>query len=148
VSPQASAPDNLAIRLTFSYEDRTITIQSRQHLRMKAPPTDQIDEYENHSGAWVELRDDKQRVLYRKVLHSLVPSEIEAPSGDPTRTFTRVPARSGKGVFSIVVPDLPQTARVLLYDSPARDEDRPSKEPPTARRIAEFDLKSDAKDTR
>jgi hypothetical protein len=146
VSPQAPAPDNLAIRLTFSYDDRTITIQSRQHLRMKPPPSDQIDEYERQSGTWIELRDDKQRVLYRKVLHDLIPTELEAPSGDPTRSFTRVPAKSSKGVFSIVVPDLAQAARVLLFDTPKRAEsDRASIEPRGAQRIGDFDLTPDTK---
>jgi len=86
---------------------------------MKAPPTDRIDEYETQSGAWMELRDDQQRVLYRRVLHNLIPDALEAPSGDPARSFTRVHVEPGKGAFSIVVPDLATSARVLLYDSPA-----------------------------
>jgi hypothetical protein len=139
VSPQASAYDNLAIRLTFSYQGRKVALQSRQHLRMKAPPTDRIDEYEKQSGAWIELRDDKQRVLYRRVLHNLIPDALEAPSGDPARSFTRVHVEPGKGVFSIVVPDLAMSARILLYDGPAEGRDH------EAKCVADIDLKKSRK---
>jgi hypothetical protein len=139
VTRQIPSYENLAIRLTFSYDGRKVKLQSTQYLRMKAPPSDRVDEYEKQSGTWIELRDAEQRVLYRKVLHDVMPTAMEAPSGDPVRTFTRVPAPSQKGVFSVVVPDLAQAAQVLLYSSPG---DAPHNQ---AEVIAKFDLKRQSK---
>jgi hypothetical protein len=119
MTSQGPTQDHRSVRLMFAYDGLKVTLQSRQQVAMLAPASHRVDEYENHSGTWIEVRDAEQRVLYRRVLHDIMPSTLEAPSGDPERTFTRVPIKDNRGVFSVVVPDLAQGRTLLLLASPA-----------------------------
>ena len=65
-----------------------------------ALPSDPIDPYTGRSGFWVELRDDRERVVYRRIIRSPIANEQEAPSGDPSRPFTRVASESDEGIFA------------------------------------------------
>ena len=88
---------NRALRLIFSYKGSKATLESRQEIAMTVPPSDRTYEYEQQSGFWFELRDAQDRVLYRRVMRNPMEEELEAPSGDPSRPFTRVrPAGSSR----------------------------------------------------
>jgi len=116
------------LRLTFEYEGTTVRLLSRQAVEMLAPPSDRTDEYANHAGFWVEVRDAEDRVLYRRILHHPIQWTREAPSGDPQRPFTRVPNDSKRGVFTVLVPDFPNAQHVRLVGSPPGEPARAAEE--------------------
>ena len=126
--------DTSAVRLMFAYDGRRVSLKSAQPVTMRVPASDRIDESTNRSGTWIEVRDFRDRVLYRKVLHDPMPTTLEVPSGDPVRTFTRVPAPKSSGVFSVVIPEPAQGATLVLWASPA---DAPAQ---AAEAIGKFEL--------
>ena len=122
-----------AIRLTLEYEGTDVRVISGQRVRMTAPPSDPVDEYEGQAGFWFELRDQDDRVLYRRVVSNPIRSDVEVLSGDPVRPFTHVSLPDPSGTFTLVVPDS-GAGTLVLFGSPAGE---PAKE---ARELVRFDL--------
>jgi hypothetical protein len=118
-SDQSSASPRRALRLTFAYEGTKVELVSKLAVEMIAPPSDRTDEYEDHAGFWIELRDPDDRLLYRRIMHNPIQTDREAPSGDPDRPFTRVRTDQKQGTFTIIVPDLEQAQDLNLVGSPA-----------------------------
>ena len=126
---------NHALRLIFDYRGMQVGLRSQQQIEMVSPPSDPIDEYEGHSGFWLELRDAKENVLYRQIMHNPIQLELEALSGDPERPFTNVKNDTDEGTFMVVVPAIEEAVVAVLHSSPADDPSAPAKE------IARIDLK-------
>jgi hypothetical protein len=124
------------LRLTFEFKGADVRLIARQSVDMMAPPSDQIDEYSDHAGFWIELRDGSDRVLYRRVGQNPIATDREAPSGDPQRPFTHVPDDRKQGVFTVLVPDLKDARELRLMGSPS---DAPAR---AAREILRMDLAS------
>jgi hypothetical protein len=125
---QSTDGSNRSLRLTFEYKGADVRLISQQSVEMMVPPSDRTDEYTNHAGFWIELRDREDRVVYRRIMHSPIQLDREAPSGDPQRTFTRVPADSAQGVFTVLVPDVAYARDVRLVGSPPSEPARAAKE--------------------
>ena len=126
---------NRAMRLIFTYHSMQPQLISQQQIEMMAPPSDSIDEFEGHSGFWVELRDAEENLLYRQIMHNPIQLEYEAPSGDPERPFTHVKNEATDGTFMVIVPYLEQASTLVMHSSPADEPAGPAKE------IARIDLK-------
>ena len=124
------------LRLTFEYKGTDVRLIARQSVDMMAPPSDRLDEYADHAGFWVELRDGNDRVLYRRVTQNPIALDREAPSGDPQRPFTRVPDDTKQGVFTLLVPDLKEARELRVMGSP------PDALARAARQILRVDLAS------
>ena len=110
-----------ALRLIFSYKGGETRLESQQEVEMMALPSDPIDVYASRSGFWAELRDDRERVIYRRIFRSPIANEHEAPSGDPSRPFTRVASESDEGTFVVVVPQIEEAQALILCESPAEE---------------------------
>jgi hypothetical protein len=126
---------NRALRLIFNYRGTQVQLASQQQVEMISPPSDPIDEYEEHSGFWIELRDSEESVVYRQVMHNPIQLELEAPSGDPERPFTNVKNDTDEGTFMVIVPDIEQAITLTLHSSPVDEPAGP------AREIVRIDLK-------
>ena len=113
--PFQPEPRRNALRLTFRYVGTEIRVVSEQRVEMVTPFSDRLDEYEGHSGAWLELRDAHERVIYRRVIRNPIDTYVEAPSGDPNRPFTHVPKDPPEGIFVLVTPDLPEAVSLHLF---------------------------------
>jgi hypothetical protein len=100
-------------------------------------PSDPVYDYQGQSGSWFEVRDETGRVLYRRILHDVMPADMEAPSGDPERPFTRVKA-DRRGTFVLTMPNLSRAESIVLFASPDDDPRR------SAREIGRFDLRVSA----
>ncbi len=120
--PSAGQPRRSALRLMLEYRGAEFRLTSRQEVEMVTPPSDPTDEYEGQSGAWLELRDARERVIYRRIIRNPLGSNVEAPSGDPKRPFTNVRVDRPSGALVLVVPDLPDavTFRLLASVEPDR----------------------------
>jgi hypothetical protein len=108
-----------ALRLTFSYQGAKVKLVSQQPVQMTLPPSDSLEGYEEQKGFWAELKNDKKKTLYRRVLHNPTRNDAEVFSDDPAEGISRrmVPERTG--VFTVVVPDTAQGHEVLLSRSSA-----------------------------
>lgn len=121
------APDR-ALRLIFSYKGNRARLESQQAVEMMVPPSHPTHDYGPQSGFWFELRDAEDRVLYRRAMHDPIQTEIEAPSGDPTRPFTRVPVKDPQGTFAILVPALDAAHSLRVCGSPSDARTKPARE--------------------
>jgi hypothetical protein len=133
-APQPDESSLRTLRVTFSYEGNQVRMVSRQAVDMRPEPSDPVYDYRGQSGAWFEVRDATGRVLYRRVIRNPMPVDMEAPSGDPERPFTRVRPPERRGTFVLTMPNLSRAQSIVLYTSPDDDPQKP------AREIGRFEL--------
>lgn len=125
-----------AIRLTIAQKGSELRVLSSQAVRMRVPPSDPTYGQNQHAGFWFELRDPDRECVYRRVMPHPLVGELEAPSGDPERPFTRVPPPPDhENVFVLLVPEIENAYEVVLCGSP---RGRPGER---ARPIATLDLR-------
>jgi hypothetical protein len=115
VKPAAESPK--AMRLTFSYQGDQVKLVSQQPVEMTVPPSDPLKGYEEHKGFWAELKSDRDKTLYRRVLHNPTRNDAEVFSDDPEQSISREPAPKRKGVFVVVVPHTEKGHEVTLSRS-------------------------------
>jgi hypothetical protein len=114
---------------------------------MKVPPSDPVESYTDRTGFWVDLKDEQDQTLYRRVMHNPIRQDVEVFSPDPEQTIYRTPVAEAQGVFSVVLPEIEAAQAVSLIGSPSQTVERnpavgtERAEPAHAREIARFDLK-------
>lgn len=123
------------LRLTIVQQGDDLVVASSQAVRMRLPPSDPTYGLEGQAGFWIEVRSDQRECVYRRILPSPFTDEVEAPSGDPERPFTRVPVPSRERVFVLLVPDTEAARDLVLCASP--EEGRAGE----AREVAAIDLR-------
>jgi len=106
-----------AMRLTFSYAGDDVKLISQQPVEMVVPPSDPVKGFQRHKGFWAELKNEKDKTLYRRVMHNPTRNDAEVFSDDPEQSISRQPAPKRKGVFVLVVPDTDQSDAVTLSRS-------------------------------
>jgi hypothetical protein len=107
-----------AIRLTLVQDGNNLKVLSRQSVRMQVPASDPTYGFENKSGFWLELRSPQQECVYRHAIPNPLEEDIEAPSGDPERPFTRATVPAKQRVFVLLVPDTEEGRELVLSASP------------------------------
>ena len=116
-STNAGLEPQPALRFLFDYDGTQVRLISRQPLSMLLPPSDPLEGLEGQAGFWYELRDMAGKPLYRRIVRNPIQVHIEvheADSPSPTRRMVDAP----QGVFTALVPDLPQAAVIALCSSP------------------------------
>ena len=105
-----------AIRLTFSYDGDKINVTSKQKINKFLPPADNIAGQEASSRFWYELRDSKSNVIYDQNLNDIIKDDVEIFSTNPNDpAFMMHELSDKKGVFSIVIPDMPDSTGFELF---------------------------------
>jgi hypothetical protein len=105
-----------AIRLLIEYDRWQLAVRDRWVMEKHVPPSDALGAAEAQSGFWFELRDANDRVLYRRVMDN--PIRADAEVHDPDVGLYRQAVRDPKGVFAILVPDLPEAEEIAFFSSP------------------------------
>ena len=129
---------------------------SQQSVAMKVPPSDPLEsaamatadaaDAAEPTGFWVDLKDDQDQTLYRRMLHEPIQRHVEVFSPDPRQTVERVPVAEPRGVFSVVLPEIEAAQAVSLMGPPPQPTG-PTEgvlsmdQAETVREIARFDLK-------
>jgi hypothetical protein len=115
VKPSAKSPK--AVRLTFSYQGDQVKLVSQQPVEMTVPPSDPLRGYEEHKGFWAEVKNARDKTLFRRVLHNPTRNDAEVFSDDTEQSISREPAPKRTGVFVVVVPDTEKGHEVTLSRS-------------------------------
>ncbi len=128
---------NGSLRLWLTFDGLDVQLTKVTALAMRASPSIPIgagEALESHSGAWVEVRDQAGRCLWRRILHDPFRTVIEAPveGGGFTNAYRANPS----GTLILLVPDLPDGRSVTIVSSPLE----PGRRHQPARDVAEFDL--------
>lgn len=126
-----------ALRLTFSYENDNIYLVSQQRLELIASPSDALVGFASGQGSWIEVRTERDRVLYRQALSEAPRGDFEVFSPDPGQSITRVPVARQSGIFTVLVPDFAEAHYIALVSSAPGVERSPAE-------LARFALGSDA----
>lgn len=107
-------------RLTFRFDGSRITLLDRVRVRKLSPgTTSQKPEPGRNSGAWLELVDSNDRVLFHRLLHDPLQTTAEHHSPDGRiEHHVRPPEPC---TFTAIVPDVPGADAVILYASPAEE---------------------------
>jgi hypothetical protein len=129
------ADPNRAIRLLVEYDESGFTIRESWELETLAPASHAREVPRATSGFWVELRDGKNNVLYRRVMPDPVQTEVEV--FDPEMGVHRQEVDAPRGSFTVLVPDLPEAEQIAFVGSP-RD---PAKRQNAARQVAAMPLR-------
>ena len=106
-----------AMRLTFSYDGDDVKLISQQRVEMMVPPSDPLKGYAKHKGFWAELKNDRDKTLYRRVMHNPTRNDAEVFPETPGQSISREPAPKRRGVFVVVVPDIDKGEEVTLSRS-------------------------------
>jgi len=106
-----------AMRLTFSYDGDDVKLISQQRTEMMVPPSDPLKGYRKHKGFWAELKNERDKTLYRHVMHNPTRNDAEVFPETPGQSISREPAPKRKGVFVVVVPDIEKGEEVTLSRS-------------------------------
>lgn len=132
--PTQQAEPNRAIRLLVEYNESGFTISQSWPLETLAPPSHARDVPRATSGFWVELRDAKNNVLYRRVMPDPVQTDVEVfdPEG-----LHRQEVEAPRGSFTVLVPDLPEAEQIAFVSSPSD----PAKRQNAARQVAAMPLR-------
>ena len=147
-TPVPPPPDRpRAVRLTIAYSGDRMELVSQQSVAMKVPPSDPVEEVTARAGFMVDLKDEQDHTLYRRVMHDPIQRDVEVFSPDPRQTVQRAPVAEPQGVFSVVLPELEAAQAVSLIGPPPPSSEqgfgvaRSEAIQQPAREIARFELK-------
>jgi hypothetical protein len=112
-----------ALRLTFSYSGTEIKLINEQNIESRIPPSDDLNEHEERSGFWYELRDKDGRTLYRKAIYNPISYDAEFLSERERGKFSRKKIPNPAGAFAIMVPDTPHGRTLVMFSSPFNPEE-------------------------
>jgi hypothetical protein len=115
---QASRQPSFTLRLTFAYDGTGIRLTKSQRVEMITPPSVTPPPQAGQSGYWFEVRDAQGDLHYHHSLYNPVQVDFEVFSNDPNQPITRVPNPNPTGEFTVLVPDLPGAATLILYGPP------------------------------
>lgn len=111
-------PPPLALRLTFGYDETAIRLLKSQRIEKRLPASVTAPPQEGQAGYWFEVRDANNKLVYHRVLDDPLQLSFEVFSDDPEGSIRRVPNPNRRGEFTLVVPDVPNAATLILYGPP------------------------------
>jgi hypothetical protein len=134
MDPAQQAEPHRAIRLLIEYDGSQFSISKSWQVETVAPASHSLEPRLNATGFWIELRDAGDKLLYRRILHN--PVRVDAEVFDPELGLRRVALEEPKGVFTVLVPDLPDAQEIAIVSSPIDLRKRES----LARQVARLPL--------
>ena len=119
---------NHKLRLTFRYEGMDVQLMAIERLDMITPPGAPEPIRQGQAGFWAELLDADERPLYQRMLHNPIRHEMEAPVDDETGTLRWYKIDHPRGIFQVLVPDVPEGETLVLFSSPPEAVAEPATE--------------------
>lgn len=111
---------NRAFRATFEYANRDVKLVAVQPVAILAPPPQAAQPRANEHGSWIELRDDRGRTVYRRVIQNPIEDTLEVVTDEPQASLSRIPIEQPGGIFFVVLPDIPLARNLVLTVEPSR----------------------------
>jgi hypothetical protein len=130
---------NRGIRLIFSYQDTKVDLISQQDVEMIIPPSKDVNYDRDQSGFWYDLHDKDGKILYHNYVFNPIQTSVETLSDNKDGSFKRIPIEHPKGVFTLLIPQINEAQKLILYSSPIE----PQHEFKKAKEIAHFDLRKE-----
>ena len=106
---------NQALRTTFEYRKGELNLVSIERQNMLAPPPQALFTDQTRVGAWIELRDQHNVPVYRRVINDPFLG-LEVVGEHSSDTLHRIKNAELTSAFFFILPDIPN-ARHLLFCS-------------------------------
>jgi hypothetical protein len=120
------SPGNKALRVTFRVDGDKIEVIDQERLKMVVPPSNEFESDTPRSGFWLEVQDRRRRPVYRRVMSNPLTKQVEVWTGSPDQPLANQTVAQPSGIFSIVVPDVPE-GRSLVFVGSRPDPGAPRK---------------------
>jgi len=104
-----------ALRITVSFDGPKLEIARVERVRMRVPAAPATAPKENQGGYWVEVRGGDGTLLHHFPLHDPTRRDVESFGDEPGDPMRRHPARTTKGEFEVLIPDLPGAQSFRLH---------------------------------
>jgi hypothetical protein len=104
-----------AYRITLSYHEKDVTLQSATRIEMIVPPSIHFEGSEKEAGAWFTVDDARGRPLYRRPMGNPFGGVRTMLGGE--REFTHVEHSQAEGLIELLAPDLPAAASLTIHAS-------------------------------
>ena len=85
---------------------------------MISSPSDPLKVSDKRNGFWYELRDKKNRVLYRRIVQNPVKFAVEVRSDKKDTPLVWEEVKDPAGLFVLLAPELPEAESIVLVSSP------------------------------
>ena len=105
---------------------------------MRAPPVVTEAPSPGSGGFWLEVRDQQDKLIYHRPLYNPLGRHIERFGEKPGDPLQRVTPETQRGVFEVLVPDLPDAAQFSIHGAPVTPTARDPA--PAARRAPQASL--------
>jgi hypothetical protein len=105
------------LRLVYAYEGDEIKLVSKQSVDMLLPSPESKPEALDSFGLKYELRNKEEHPLFGNIIENPLRSDIEVFSDNPERTVRRVEMPKKKGVFVLLVPEIPEAENMVLLEN-------------------------------
>jgi len=132
-----------SLRLRFEFDGESLQLVDQQRIRKIAPaspiPLPTVGEQQ---GFWVELRTSRGRTLFHRPVYNPLRTRVEVHSPDRQPRVLTGPPQAG--TFSVLVPDIPEASRVVVFGAPL-DEAKARAVEGRSEELASFELKDRAK---
>jgi hypothetical protein len=122
-------PSRRTLRLSFRASGGEVRLESVERLDMICPPP---------IGFWMELRDQSERVLFHRLLHTPLGESVEvhSPDGKIQRVFGEV----NESMFEVLLPDDPAGASVALMGETLDVKELLARRIQASRELARFEI--------
>lgn len=112
--PDATEPSP-ALRLVFAYDGDDVRVVSHRQVDMVVPEVGEPGGGEAPPGLRAELRGADGAVLDRRMVPAVpTDAEVFSPEPEPEPSVQRVPVERPSGVFTVLVPYLPEADHLAL----------------------------------
>lgn len=116
--PQGQPSYSHTLRVTFAYGANGIAVVGVKRVAMLVPAPATPAPSEKSVGYWLSVEDAAGKVLFHVPIHDPLKRDREV-FDDPERGKPfRTPSTETAGQFEILVPDMPEGARVVLHGPP------------------------------
>lgn len=136
------------LRLVYAYEGDEIKLVSKQSVDMRLPTPETKQDVLNSPGLRYELRNKAEHSLFANIVENPIRNDIEVFSDNPEHTARRVEMPQKKGVFVLLVPEVPEAENlVFLENKPSERTERalkagePMKAEVETKEIARFSMR-------
>lgn len=105
------------LRLVFEVEGDQVRLISKRRVNMVAPTSDPVEVGKETAGTWFEVRDQKGRLLHRKLVANPLGRAVEVRSDDPQHPLVWQEAKGATGSFTVMVPAFEDAEELVLMGS-------------------------------
>jgi hypothetical protein len=111
-------------RFLLSHSGKNIALISAKRIQAISPPSDEINEIGRTGGSWVELRNDDNKILYKRILHNFFDESVEIMTDRSGEALSWQEAEGIKKIISIMVPEMQGADHIAIMsqDLAGKDE--------------------------